>query len=31
MNESGHVMLLDKEFNQVANLTMDFLNSLEIL
>jgi carboxylesterase len=31
MNESGHVMLLDKEFNQVANLTMDFLNCLEIL
>jgi carboxylesterase len=31
MNESGHVMLLDKEFNQVANKTMDFLNSLKIL
>ena len=31
MNRSGHVMLLGKDFNQIAEITWDFIKSLKIL
>ncbi|MDP2965694.1 MAG: alpha/beta fold hydrolase [Pelolinea sp.] len=31
MPDSGHVMLLDKEFNLIAGQTFDFINGLKIL